>query len=176
MLREPVAGLKRAHVVCMTRADQLDTADRAAIRRRVAQLAPQAAWCEAAHMPHELREVGGQTQPAATVAGRRVAAFCGIGNPAAFRRTLEGLGASVACWREFPDHHAYSSSDRAELSAAIASSGAELVVATHKDLVKLPVEQLGGRPFWSLVVEMRFMAAGEALEMALQQFLPRAAV
>jgi tetraacyldisaccharide 4'-kinase len=173
-LREPIAGLKRAQVVCLTRADQLGSADREAIRRRVAQLAPQAAWCEAAHVPHELRGARGQTQPVAALVGRRVAAFCGIGNPAAFRRTLEGLGANIAYWREFPDHHAYSAGDQAGLNAAIAASDAELVVATHKDLVKLPVEQLGGRPFWALVVEMQFLAGNAALENALHEILPRA--
>ena len=40
----------------------------------------------------ELRNVAGQTQPLDSLAGERVAAFCGIGNPAAFRRTLEELG------------------------------------------------------------------------------------
>jgi tetraacyldisaccharide 4'-kinase len=168
MLREPIAGLNRAHVVCLTRADQLDSTGREAIRQRVAQLAPQAAWCEAAHAPHELRNVGGQTQPVATLAGRRVAAFCGIGNPAAFRRTLAAIGANVVYWREFPDHHAYSSSDQTALSAAIATSGAALVVATHKDLVKLPAEQLGGRPFWALAIEMRFLAGGAELEQSLR--------
>ena len=82
----------------------------------------------------------GQTQPIAALAGRRVAAFCGIGNPAAFRRTLEELGGEIAFWREFPDHHAYSASDRAELAAAIGATNAELVLTTHKDLVKLPVD------------------------------------
>jgi len=172
-LREPIAGLARAQVVCLTRADQCESAVREAIRGRVAQLAPQAAWCEAAHAPHELRDCDEITQPLAILAGRRVAAFCGIGNPAAFRRTLEGLGACIAYWREFPDHYAYNSADQAALSAAIATSGAELVVATHKDLVKLPAVQLGGRPFWALVVEMRFLAGGEVLESSLHQLLPR---
>jgi tetraacyldisaccharide 4'-kinase len=172
-LREPIAGLARAQVVCLTRADQCESAVREAIRGRVAQLAPQAAWCEAAHAPHELRDSNRNTQSIAILAGRRVAAFCGIGNPAAFRRTLEGLGACIAYWREFPDHYAYNSADRAALSAAIATSGAELVVATHKDLVKLPAEQLGGRRFWALVVEMRLLAGGEALESSLHQLLPR---
>jgi len=174
MLREPIAGLKRAHVVCLTRADQLEMTDRESIRRRVAQLAPQAAWCEAAHAPHKLRGVGGQTQPVATLAGRRVAAFCGIGNPTAFRHTLEELGASIVYWREFPDHHAYSPGDQAALSTACATSGAELVLATHKDLVKMPVEQLGGRPFWALVIEMRFLAGGAALEQSLRKLAPSA--
>ena len=171
MLREPISALKRAHVVCLTRADLLDAAEREAIRQRVAELAPRAAWCEAAHAPHELRNAVGRTQPIAMLAGRRVAAFCGIGNPAAFHRTLEELGGGIAFWREFPDHHAYSTSDRAELSAAIGATDAELVVTTHKDLVKLPVDRLGDRPLWALAIEMQLLIGNSALESALNDVL-----
>ena len=48
-LREPLAGLRRAHVVALSRADMLEPAEREAIRRRVAQYAPQADWLEIAH-------------------------------------------------------------------------------------------------------------------------------
>jgi tetraacyldisaccharide 4'-kinase len=168
MLREPIAGLERADVVCLTRANRLDAADRDAIRRRVAEIARHAAWCEAAHAPSELRNAFGQTQPIAALAGRRVAAFCGIGNPAAFRRTLEDVGGEIAFWREFPDHHAYSASERAELAAAIGATNVELVVTTHKDLVKLSIDGLGNRRLWALVIEMQLLAGGEALEQALR--------
>ena len=43
MLREPIEGLERASVVCLTRADLLNETDRAMIRQRVAGLAPRAA-------------------------------------------------------------------------------------------------------------------------------------
>jgi tetraacyldisaccharide 4'-kinase len=168
-----VDGLQRAGVICLTRADLLDLAGRAAVQRRAAELAPRAAWCEAAHAPCQLLNSLGEVRPPTTLAGRRVAAFCGIGNPAAFRRTLEKLGAKITFWKEFPDHHAYSAGDQADLNAAIAASAAELVVATHKDLVKLPVDELGGRPLWALEIEMHFLAGGVVLENALRSLLPR---
>ena len=160
-LREPVDGLRRADVVCLSRADLLDSVGRATIRRRVAELAPRAAWCEAAHRPAELRSASGETQPVVALSRRRVAAFCGIGNPGAFRRTLAELGAEVVSWREYPDHHAYTADDRAALAAAVASSAAEWAVTTHKDLVKLPDETLGDRPLWALAIDLR-VESGEA--------------
>ena len=125
-------------------------------------------------MPCELRNSIGQTQPLSALSGRRVAAFCGIGNPAAFRRTIEELGADVVFWREYPDHHQYSAADRTDLANAAAASGAELIVTTHKDLVKLPAERLGGMPLWALVIEMQLLAGGAVLEQALQGVLPSA--
>jgi hypothetical protein len=46
-----------------------------------------------------------------------------------------------------------------------------VVVATHKDLVKLPIAELGGRSLWALVVEMRFADGGAVLERALGRVL-----
>ncbi len=158
----------------MTRADHLDVGEREAIRERVMQLAPGAAWCEAAHVASGLQNKSGETLPTAAVSGRRVAAFCGIGNPAAFRRTLESLGGELVWWREFPDHHAYDESDRLELAAAIGASDAEIVVTTRKDLVKLPAVELGGLPLWALGIEMQFLAGRAGLEQALARVLPSA--
>lgn len=171
MLREPMAGLERADVVCLTRADAIDAAERDAIRRQVARLAPSASWCEAVHAPSHLQNLAGERQEIASLAGRRIAAFCAIGNPAAFRRTLESQGAEIVLWREFPDHHSYSPGDCAELSAASDAVGAELAVVTHKDLVKLPFDQLGQAPLRALVVEMRLTVGERELQLALQNVL-----
>jgi tetraacyldisaccharide 4'-kinase len=104
LLREPLSGLGRAHIVCLSRADLVDGDQRRAIRDRVQRLAPRADWVEAEHAPLVLRAATGIEVQPSTLAGVRVAAFCGIGNPPAFRRTLENLGYEVAAFREFPDH------------------------------------------------------------------------
>ena len=142
-LREPVEGLRRASVVVLSRVDMLDAAARDAIRQRALELAPHAAWCEVVHLPAGLIGVGGVHEPLDMVTGKRVAAFCGIGNPAGFRHTLEALGCRVEAWREFPDHHAYAPSDLDSLAAWSREAQAELVLCTRKDLVKLEVERLG---------------------------------
>jgi tetraacyldisaccharide 4'-kinase len=163
-LREPVAGLRRAHVVCLSRADIVTPAERRAIRLRVAELAPDAIWCECIHAASKLIDAAGRTAGLATLAGRRVLAFCGIGNPAGFRHTLCGTGCELVGWREFPDHHAFSEHDIAELHRTAVDRDAELVVSTHKDLVKLKRIELAGRPLWALRIEMQFLAGGETLE------------
>jgi tetraacyldisaccharide 4'-kinase len=166
-LREPVAGLQRAGVVCLTRSDRVDENARTAIRKRVATLAPRAAWCEAAHAPHGLLNSAGRTEPLSLLAGRRGAAFCGIGNPAAFRHALESASCNIVLWREFPDHHAYTDVDLAVLSSTFAATNVELIVCTHKDLVKLPFDTLGNRPLWALTIEMQILAGEDALVTAL---------
>ena len=75
------------------------------------------------------------------------------GNPEAFRRTLDDAGAAVTAFRTFPDHHAYTRADVADL-AAWARATECLVVTTQKDLVKLRVTQLGGRGLWALRIRL----------------------
>lgn len=167
LLREPAAGLRRAGVVVLSRADMLDPAGRAAVRRRAASLCPHGAWCEVRHAPAALVDVHGLRRPVADAAGKRVAAFCGIGNPAGFRHTLENLGARIVAWREFPDHHPYGPADAAALAAAASAAHAELVLCTRKDLVKLDARRLGPAPLAAVSVEIKFLAGEAALRAAL---------
>lgn len=70
------------------------------------------------------------------LAGQRVFAFCGIGRPAKFRRTLEELGMTIAGFRAFPDHHPYDRGDAQALMRDALAAGLPLVT-TRKDHVRL---------------------------------------
>ncbi len=168
-LREPLAGLARAEVVVLSRADMLDEAARSEIRDRVAQLAPAAIWCEVVHGPSELTNTQGETQPLSALAGKRVAAFSAIGNPAGFRHTLASLDCEPIAWREFPDHHRYTATDIASLTDW--ATDADLAICTRKDLVKLSGVTLGAAPLWAVNVELRFLSGQEELESALDQLV-----
>jgi tetraacyldisaccharide 4'-kinase len=163
-LREPLTGLQRAHVICLSRASAIPAHEREAIRRRVASFAPNAVWCEAAHSPMKLVNASGESQSVELLAGKRVAAFCGIGNPAGFRHTLESTGARLVAWREFPDHHAFGPADEKELENFVAQSDAELAACTQKDLVKLRQDEVAGCPLWSVEIEMQFLSGRELIE------------
>jgi len=66
-----------------------------------------------------------------------VAAFCGLGQPRTFWRTLDGLGIPVVCRLQFPDHHRYTQADLDAIAEQAA--GAKALVTTEKDLMNLPV-------------------------------------
>ena len=166
-LREPLTSLARADVVALSRADMLDPAARSQARERVEQISPAAIWCEVVHGPSELTNTRGETQPLSALAGKRVAAFSGIGNPAGFRHTLFSLDCQPIAWREFPDHHRYSAADIASL--ADWATGADLALCTRKDLVKLDNATLGEVPLWAVNVELRFLSGQESLEATIDE-------
>ncbi len=112
----------------------------------------------------------GEAVPVSSIAGKRILAIAAIGNPAAFFRQLESLGASVVPLR-FPDHHAFTSRDVRKIVALI--RGLDFVVCTLKDAVKLaPIWPAGEAPLWyvSLSVEA---VSGEADLDEMLRALPR---
>jgi tetraacyldisaccharide 4'-kinase len=96
--------------------------------------------------------------------GKRVAAFCAIGNPAGFRHTLSTIGCDIVAWREFPDHHIFSPADLKSLGDEARRCKAELVLCTQKDLVKAPRETLGDIPLWAVTIEMQILTGQQAFE------------
>jgi tetraacyldisaccharide 4'-kinase len=170
-LREPVEGLARAHVIVLSRADMLDPASREAVRRRAGELCPHGTWCEVEHRPAALLAAGGEREPLDAARDAPVAAFCGIGNPAGFRHTLETIGCRVEAWREFPDHHAYTRADIQELGEWAQQSQATLVLCTRKDLVKIRAAELGRTPLRAVGVELRFLCGEDVLQAALERVI-----
>ncbi len=161
LLREPIRAIRRAHVVMATRADQVDAQRLADIRTRVQRFNPKAAWVEAEHAPTSLRNSEGEMLPTSWIAGKRVMAFCGIGNPESFFQTLRDQHAIIVDEMIFPDHHPYTATDLQSIERRI-ENGCDAIVCTGKDLAKIEMTQLGRYPLWSLDVELR-IRAGEAI-------------
>jgi tetraacyldisaccharide 4'-kinase len=93
-----------------------------------------------------------------------VAAFCGIGNPEGFRRTVVPLCRKLLDLRIFPDHHNYSASDVIALERWAEGLGANLVLTTQKDLVKLRARVLGLAPLRALRIGLEVTEGGAILD------------
>jgi tetraacyldisaccharide 4'-kinase len=82
----------------------------------------------------------------ASLSGKRVLAFAGIGDPDRFFRTLRASGVAVILERPFADHHRFSPGE-IETLIAEARHGALTLVTTEKDLARL--RNAGGLPEWA---------------------------
>ena len=89
-LREPLEGLRRAHVVALSRADMLEPADRRRSSPPGRAVAPRPPGWKTHAPRHSWRPAGPSSRW--NRGGRPVAAFCGVGNPAGFRHTLAVCG------------------------------------------------------------------------------------
>jgi len=171
-LREPLGSLARADVVALSRSDAIDPQRRSEIRRRVQAAAPQAVWVELAHQPAGLVSGDARRAKVDALLGQPIAAFCGIGNPAGFRHTLETCGLEVAAFREFPDHHAYGTAELDALRRWLDGlPDVAAVVCTQKDLVKIGVSQIGRHPLWAMTIALEFRAGQEEMERLLRALI-----
>ncbi len=171
MLREPVSELRRADVVVLSRAELLERDEREEIRRRVLRHNSRVVWAETTHAPQYLVNYRGEREAIRLLRRQPVAAFCGIGNPAAFRFTLESCGYRVIAFQEFPDHHPYTPADFERLAQWAKSLNVKALLCTQKDLVKIPLEQVGDRPLWAIAVEIEIVRGSHELETKLQSLL-----
>lgn len=168
-LREGLAGLGRAGLAVVTRADQvsisaLDRIDRVLQAHGLAVV-------HARHQPKGLRPLsGGDLEPWSSLSGRAVIAVCAIGNPNAFQATLESGGAEVIRSERFPDHHAYKSGDLRSAIELAQNKGAT-VVTTAKDAGKLDPTWFGSVPVKVVEVAMGFSLGEDLLQEALVQAL-----
>lgn len=133
-LREPWSALGRAHAVLLTRCDQVSAGLLARIERFVGETFPGLPCLRSHQVAEDFRLSGGRT---GTPDVTRVGAFSAIGNPEAFHSTLRGLGFELVFTRTFRDHARYRPEDLARLREEARRTGAEALLTTEKDGVKL---------------------------------------
>ena len=92
-------------------------------------------------------------------------AFCGIGEPDSFFKSIKQLDIKSGGKRIFPDHQEYTKSVITELSAQIKSSNCTAIITTEKDLVKLPDSFLDEFDTLVIKIEMEFETEKAVLDM-----------
>ena len=90
--------------------------------------------------------LGGASPPAASsrIDDRpfdRAGAFCGLGNPQSFRRTLQTVGVDPVDWVEFDDHHRYRPHELERIARQMASHGARRA-GDHREGRRKPLSRL----------------------------------
>lgn len=174
LLREPMVELRRASVVMLTRCNQVEASERGRLREAVARLAPKALIVETSHRPVELIRGDREVASLHRLSNRPVIAFCGIGNPGAFRQTLNDLGAKVVGWRTFSDHHRYSDKDVEELQVWSKSQPADCLMATtQKDLVKIRQARWDTHELWAVRISMNVESGERDLHQKLDEVVNR---
>jgi len=134
-LREPLSAVMRASLVLLTRARQAMDLKAAVANVRALTNVP---LCVTDFTVTTLLNlVTAEQQRPNVLKGQRVLALSGIGNPESFRKLLESLGAVVVHHCAFQDHHYYSPVDLGRVREAAKDGGADCIVTTEKDAVKL---------------------------------------
>ena len=135
-LREPLANLRRADAVIVSRAEAVDSSLSHMIERYHGR--PPLAWSRHVWTGLELagRETGA-VEPT-WLSGKRVVAMFGVGNPEPIEQQLRGYGASIRRRMPVRDHQLYTERFlNEEIKAACADRWIDALIVTPKDWVKL---------------------------------------
>jgi tetraacyldisaccharide 4'-kinase len=127
-LREPPSGLSRADIIVITRTDQINNID--GLRNEISRLA---GGVPIFHSRMRRSRITPLNDSSAEFVPP-FAAFCAVGNPQSF---FDSIPHEVVYQRSFADHHRYSQTEIDSLIGAARRAGANSLVTTAKDAVKL---------------------------------------
>jgi tetraacyldisaccharide 4'-kinase len=132
LLREPIKGLRRADCIILTRArEEIESG----LRKQIQEVSSAIVLTSRA-ITSQIRPLN-SVQATGTPNLKAVAAFCGIGNPQAFFQHLRGEQFELLHTTSFRDHHKYSQTDIDSITRESIAHGAQTLVTTAKDEVKL---------------------------------------
>ncbi|MFN7932363.1 MAG: tetraacyldisaccharide 4'-kinase [Bryobacteraceae bacterium] len=165
-LREPLTELRRATAFLVAHADF--PAPWRGLERKLHEYNPEApvfyarmegvAW---------VNHATGKTKPPEGFHETPVAAFCGLGNPASFWSTLEGLAIQPRFRWAFGDHSLYRVGQLRRLAHHAKAEGAKALLTTEKDVINLPEDfalALEGLPVYWLKTRLSIYREEELLD------------
>ena len=132
-LRENRDGLSRADCVVITRCDQVK--DLEPLENEITRFAGERPIFHSEMRASRVSSL--KNGPATLSAPARVAAFCAVGNPSSFFERVRSSGYELAQGTSFPDHHSYSQAEIDSISRSAQEAGAQALITTAKDAVKL---------------------------------------
>lgn len=133
-LREPVSGIKRAGVVLISKASP----ESAWIADSIMKIHPVPALFKSSYRAERLVSLwSGEQTGLERLSGAKVMALSAIANPSSFLNILSSLGGTVVSEFSFPDHYSYSLKELEEVIDKARVGGADFIVTTEKDAVKL---------------------------------------
>lgn len=166
LLREPLGSLRRADLVILSRCGSIVESELVAIESRIASVNASVPVVRSDHTPRTLLTYPDQRTTIDHLAGQRVAVLCAIGNPSAFVDTVRRAGATVIATRFLPDHDGYTPETMSQIREWLRSldDTIDQVLCTHKDLVKLRVDQIAGKPLQAILIELTLLNDSSPIE------------
>jgi tetraacyldisaccharide 4'-kinase len=137
-LREPISNLGRADAFVITHAAK--DLDAAPLKDKLQRLFPGIPVFACRHMMKGISLMkGGPAFPIDMLSGRRAVVFAGIAGPEGFFGQLRQTGIRICGSLSFPDHHRYTAGDFSKIFRCASDHGAELIITTAKDAVRIPL-------------------------------------
>lgn len=153
--REPMLNLKRADIIIYSNWKQKsDTLKRTDVELTARTLLE----------PRKLVGLrGNDILELEAIRNKTCVAFCGLGNPESFERTLNELGLDVKIFKKYSDHYQYKTEDIEIMIKEFKTQKTDFVITTEKDFMRLinMKAHTTELPLYYLEVAVRFISGEE---------------
>ena len=169
LLREPIKNIRRADYVFLTKSNggshlrHLKTFIRKHNRR--------AEIIECCHRPQYIERVfaRGEQQPLTALKNAKVAAISAIAKPESFEAFLKDFGAEIVYTARYADHHRYTEQQILDFVKEAKAAGAEMIMTTEKDAVRIPQLPSEDVPFNFLRVQIDILSGQENFDQCIKR-------
>lgn len=164
-LRESASALKRADLIVYTGPED---------KKGPFPIPAGTPVFRARYQPKDLfQPQSGKSLPPGILSGKTVCLLAGIGRPEGFKKTVESLGAKVAAYRIFPDHHIYRPGELDDVLPLCREKKVDFLVTTEKDAVKL-LHYRGNIPDWHVLrIDLEIIPDQNAFHSFLASRIPK---
>ena len=168
ILREPIKNIRRADYIFLTKSDGSHRINH--LKRFIRRHTRRAEIIECCHRPQYLVKMGsGDQLPLETLKSTKVAALSAIARPDSFERFLEQFGAELVLKDHFADHHRYTQQEIIDFINQAKAAGAEMIVTTEKDAVRIPRLDRCDVPLYYLRIQIDILSGQENFDQCISR-------
>ena len=169
ILREPIQNIRRADYIFLTKSDGSHKIEH--LKRFIRRHTKRAEIIECCHKPQYLVKLfsGGEKTPLSKLNGLRVAALSAIARPESFEGFLRQLGAELILADHYADHHRYTQQELIDFVNQAKEAGAEMIVTTEKDAVRMPRLDRCDVPIYYLRIQIDILSGRENFDQCISR-------
>jgi len=147
-LREPMNSIKRADLILLTKS--MDSSSVSYWKNRLSRHGIPIFESKNV-INNSLTNQNGDIINVESISGKSALLFSGIGNPDSFNHNAKQLNVNIVDHILFRDHHSYKNSDLNRIKMKFNETGADTILTTEKDVIKLPKTKL---PILTVLVDI----------------------
>jgi len=167
ILREPVSHLKRASYIFLTKSDGEKDFE---LEQTIRQYNKTAEIIECAHKLRYLVDFSTNERfELSYLKDKKIACFSAIAAPESFERFLREFGAKLVYKKRFLDHHRFTEDELNEVFLNAKNAGAEFIVTTEKDSVRIDSAYKSVIPFYYTKLEIEILSGTEDFNKAVER-------
>ena len=169
ILREPIKNIRRADYIFLTKSDGSHKLEH--LKRFIRRHTRRAEIIECCHKPQHLVKLfsSGEKEPLEMLKGRRVAALSAIARPESFEGFLKQLGSELVLTDHYADHHRYTQQELIDFVNQAKEAGAEMIVTTEKDAVRMPRLDRCDVPIYYLRIQIDILSGRESFDQCISR-------